>query len=85
MKVTLNFSFFQEDTKMYIKSLFTSYNKKAIKTLNVCSLLEFLYNLYLIIYVLREEYVSCGSSLFVSFMYLLYFSCNLFLSSLVLF
>ncbi len=38
MKVTPNFSYFQEDIKMYIKSLSTSYNKKAIKTLNVCSL-----------------------------------------------
>ncbi len=33
MKVTPNFSYFQEDIKMYIKSLSTSYNKKAIKTL----------------------------------------------------
>ncbi len=40
MKVTPNFSFFQEDIKMYIKSLSTSYNKKAIKTLNVCSLFD---------------------------------------------
>ncbi len=38
MKVTPNFSFFQEDIKMYFKSLSTSCNKKAIKTLNVCSL-----------------------------------------------
>ncbi len=38
MKVTPNFSYFQEDIKIYIKSLSTSYNKKAIKTLNVCSL-----------------------------------------------
>ncbi len=52
MKITANVSFFQEDIKLYIKSLSTSCNKKAIKTLNVC-------NLYLIIYVLREEYVSC--------------------------
>ncbi len=33
MKVTPNFSYFQEDIKMYIKSLSTSYNKKAIQTL----------------------------------------------------
>ncbi len=52
MKITPNVSFFQGDIKLYIKSLSTSCNKKAIKTLNVC-------NLYLIIYVLREEYVSC--------------------------
>ncbi len=38
MQITPNFSFFQEDIKMYIKSLSTSYNKKTIKTLNVCSL-----------------------------------------------
>ncbi len=38
MKVTPNFFYFQEDIKIDIKSVSTSYNKKAIKTLNVCSL-----------------------------------------------
>ncbi len=38
MKVTTNFSYFQEDIKIYIKCLSTSYNQNAIKTLNVCSL-----------------------------------------------
>ncbi len=37
MKVTPNFSYFQEDIKMYIKSLSTSYNKRQLK-LYVCSL-----------------------------------------------
>ncbi len=43
MKVTLKFSFFQEDIKMYIKSLSTSYNKKAIQILNVSSLFGVLF------------------------------------------
>ncbi len=38
MNVTPNFSYFQEDIKIDIKSVSTSYNKKTIKTLNVCSL-----------------------------------------------
>lgn len=37
MKVTPHFSHFQE-VKIYIKSLFTTCNKKATKTLDICSL-----------------------------------------------
>ncbi len=38
MNVLPNFFHFQEAIKIYITSLSTSCNKKAIKTLNVCSL-----------------------------------------------
>jgi len=40
MKVTPNFSHFQEDVKIYIRTLSTSCNQKATKTLNVCSFFD---------------------------------------------
>jgi len=55
MNVTPNFSHFQEDVKIYIRTLSTSCNKKATKTLNVCSFFGVVIYIYIYIYTVEGK------------------------------
>jgi len=63
MRVTPNFSHFQEDVKIYIRTL--PLVKKATKTLNVYSEFFFLFILILVIYLFFNFFV--GSIVFTFF------------------